>query len=218
MSTEAGWAGHLDRPSTMRPMSSRLRVLLVLAGAFAFGLVAAWAKGQNTDGLSTISQVRGDLGNLSSPWLLVPFIAGARSRRPGSGALLGFAATMSALLGFYLLTSLVVDAGGRGIVGDFGRELRANRVYLESGVLSGPLFGALGAWWGKTRSLGASVVAGALMMGEPIVLASVGVLLPWAAVGRNAISVGVYGTEFALGLVVLLVARSRPSATVRDAR
>jgi len=199
-------------------MSRRRVVLLVLVGAFAFGLLAAWLKGQDTDGVSTISQVRTDLGNLSTPWLLVAFLAGTRSRRPGSGALLGFLVTISALAGFYVLTSLVVDLGGRGVLDDFGRELRANRVYLASGVLSGPLFGALGAWWRTTRSLRASVVAGALMVGEPIVMAVVGVLSPVTLVGLNSISVTVYAAELTLGLVVLLVARSRPSATVSEAR
>ena len=199
-------------------MSSRLRILLVLVGAFAFGLLAAWAKGPNTDGLSTISQVRADLGNVSTPWLLVPFLAGARSRKAGPGALLGLAATMSALFGFYVLTSLLVDLGNHGIVQDLGRELEANRIYLASGLLSGPLFGALGAWWRRSRSLGASVVAGTLLVGEPIVLAGVGALLPWAAVGRNLISIAFYTAELALGLVFLLVARTRPSATVAEPR
>src|SRR5437763_15583437 len=197
-------------------MSSRIRVFLILLGALAFGLLAAWAKGPNTDGMSTISQVRADLGNVSTPWLLVPFLAGTRSRKAGAGALLGLAATMFALFGFYLLTSLVVDLGHHGIIRDLGRELGANRIYLVSGILAGPLFGALGAWWRRTRLLGASVVAGAMLIGEPIVLAGLGALLPWAAVGRNAISIAVYATELALGLVLLLVARSRPSAMVGD--
>src|SRR5437763_140751 len=119
-------------------MSSRLRAVLILVGAFAFGLLAAWAKGPNTDGLSTVSQVRADLGNVSTPWLLVPFLAGARSRKAGPGALLGLAATMSALFGFYLLTSLLVELGDQGIVRDLGRELGASRIYLVSGLLSGP--------------------------------------------------------------------------------
>jgi hypothetical protein len=202
----------------MKLMSPRFRIALVLVGAFAFGLLAAWAKGQNTDGLSTISQVRSDLGNLSTPWLLVAFIAGTQSNRSRSGALLGFLATMSALLGFYLLTSLIVDLGGHGIPDNLGRELWANRIYLVSGALSGPVFGALGAWWRKTRSLHASVVAGALLIGEPIVLAGLGVLFPATVVGRNAISVAVYASELALGLVVLVLARSRVSASLRQAR
>src|SRR5437763_5756680 len=101
-------------------MSSRLRVVRILVGALAFGLLAAWAKGPNTDGVSAISQVRADLGNVSTPWLLVPFLAGTRSRKAGPGALLGLAASMSALFGFYLLTSLLVDLGNHGIVRDLG--------------------------------------------------------------------------------------------------
>jgi hypothetical protein len=52
------------------------------------------------------------------------------------------------------------------------------------------------------------------MIGEPIVLATFGVLVPVWAAGRNAISVAVYAAELTLGLVVLLVARSRRPATV----
>jgi len=183
-----------------------------------FGVVAAWVKGPATGGLSAISQVRSDLGNLSTPWLMVPFIAGTQSRRPGRGALLGLLATMSALLGFYLLTSLLVELGRPGLLDNFGREFWANRFYFVSGVLSGPLFGALGAWWRKTRSVGASVVAGVLMMGEPIVLALIGVVFPATVVGRNAVSIGVYAAELTLGLLVVLLARNRAAATVREAR
>src|SRR2546429_2476031 len=128
-------------------MSSGPRILRALVRPFPLGLRGPGAKGPNPDGLSTISQVRADLGNVSTPWLLVPFLAGARSRKAGPGALLGLAATMSALFGFYVLTSLLVDLGNHGIVQDLGRELEANRIYLASGLLSGPLFGALGAWW-----------------------------------------------------------------------
>lgn len=199
-------------------MSPRRRVLLVLFGALAFGLLAAWAKGQNTDGLRTISAVRSDLGNLSTPWVLVAFIAGIQSKRSRWGALLGFLATMSALVGFYLLTSLVVDLGGHSILDDFGRELRANPVWLASGVMSGPLFGALGAWWGKTRSLGASFVAGALMVGEPIMLTVIGLLFPATVVGRDATAISVSTAELGLGLVLVAVALGRRRATAQQAR
>jgi hypothetical protein len=198
-------------------MSVRRRTLLILAGAFVFGVLAALVKGPD-GGVSMVSRVRSDLGNLSTPWLLVPFIAGTQTRRSWGGVLLGFLATMSALLGFYLLTSVLVDLGRPGLLDNFGRDFSANRVYFISGAVSGPLFGALGVWWRRTRSVGASVVAGALMMGEPIVLALIGVLVPATAVGRNTVSIAVYATELALGLALVLVARSRPSATVKEAR
>ena len=62
-------------------MPSRGQLLRIVAAAFAFGVLAAWAKGQNTDGVRAFSQLRGDLGNVSTPWLLVPFIAGTRCVR-----------------------------------------------------------------------------------------------------------------------------------------
>lgn len=202
----------------MRALSSRSRVILVLLAAVAFGVLAAWAKGQNSDGVATISQIRSDVGNLSTPWLLVAFIAGIETTRPRWGAILGLTATLLALLGFYAFTSLVVDAGGHGLAGNFGRELFANRIFLASGVFSGPLFGALGSWWRNKPSLRAGILVGALMIGEPLVLAGIGVVIPATVVGRNAISLAVYGAELALGVVVLVVAATRPRAAVTGAR
>jgi Family of unknown function (DUF6518) len=207
-------------------MSSRLRVALVLVAVFAFGLLAAWAKGQDTDGMTASSQLRGALGNLSTPWLLVAFIAGTQSSRPRPAALLGLLATMVALGGFYLLSALVVDLGGHGFLNDLSRELSANRGYFQGGIVTGPLFGALGAWWRQSRSLHASLLAGALMMAEPLVLVLLGTVFPggvlpsggalptvvrmvpgWGlSADRPAISIAIYAAEFSLGLAVVLLA------------
>src|SRR6476661_797641 len=67
----------------------------VLLAAVAFGVLVAALKGQDAG-------VRDTLGNLSAPWVLVPFLAGARFTRVRSGALAGAAATLAALLGFYV--------------------------------------------------------------------------------------------------------------------
>lgn len=160
-----------------------------------FGVLAAWAKGPN-GGVDAVARLRTDVGNLSTPWLLVGFVAGTQTSRLRSGALLGLLATMLALFGFYLYSSLVVDLGGHGLLGDLRRELFANRVYLEAGVVSGPIFGALGAWWTGRRSLRASFLVGALLIGEPLLLAAIGLV-------GSATSIAVYGAEFALGLAVL---------------
>lgn len=115
---------------------------------------------------------------------------------------------MSALLGFYLLVSLILaeDLDGHSLIDNLWRELWANRIYLASGLLSGPLFGALGARWQTTRLLNTSVVAGAVMVGEPTALTLFGVLVPATRVGLDAIRIAVYATEAASGLAVLLVA------------
>jgi len=199
-------------------------VALVLVLAFAFGALASLAKGSG----DTISEVRAALGNLSTPWLLVPFLAGAsgtKSSRLGSGALLGLLATMIALTGFYFVGTLLQDLGGHGFFRDLQLELSANKGYLEGGLVTGPLFGALGVWWRRTRTLRASVVAGALLMAEPLVLLAVGAygggVLPrthglpefvrivpgWGLSGDSgSTAIAVYAAEFALGLGVLLFA------------
>ena len=187
-------------------MPNRLRVVVILVAAFGFGLLAAWVKGQDGDGRSVVSLLRSDIGNLSAPWLVVAFLAGTCATRSAWGAGLGLVATLSALLGFYVLTSLVVDLGGYGLPETFARELWANRLYFVSGAVSGPLFGALADWRQPPFALRASVLAGALMVGEPIVMTIIGLQSRVTLVGSNAISSGVYIAEIAVGLVTLFVA------------
>jgi hypothetical protein len=205
-------------------MRSTTRVGLTLAGALAFGLFAAWAKDQGAHDVRGLTEVRAYVGNLSTPWLLVAFAAGTQAGRLGSGALLGLAATMTALAGFYLFSTVVVDLGGHGFAGDLRLELSANRGYFEGGLLSGPVFGALGAWWQQRRSYRASAVAGVLLMAEPLVLLALARAFPGGASTDNglpmltrlipgwglplssgATALAVYGAEFAVGLALLAV-------------
>lgn len=170
-----------------------------------------------------MSRVRADVGNLSTPWLVVALLAGAHATRIRTGALLGLAATMSALVGFYVLTTFVIDLGTHSWIGDLRRELEANRVYFQGGLLSGPLFGAVGAWWNRGRAFGKSMLVGALLIAEPVALAAIGVVFPhgvvrsasvplllrivpgWTLSGDPGAAV-VYGTEVALGAVLVATA------------
>jgi hypothetical protein len=205
-------------------MSARLRFIVVLLGAFAFGLFAAWAKGQNTDALSLVSQLRSDLGNLSTPWLLVAFAAGFLVPHRWGSALAGLAATAAALIGFYLLTTLVIDLGGQGFLTDFRKELLANRYYLEGGIVTGPLFGFVGGWWKRSISLSPLLLIGALLIAEPLVLLGMdalgaigltrvgqlpgplGILPGWQlSLNSDAVTLAVYGGEFLIGAVLLAV-------------
>jgi Family of unknown function (DUF6518) len=203
----------------------------VLLVAFAFGVCAAWAKGQNTDGVHQVSQVRSALGNLSTPWLLVPFFAGMQSPRLRRGAVLGLAATLCALAGFYLFSTLVENLGGHGFVGDLRLELSGNRAYFEGGVITGLIFGALGAWqrlWRRRPAARASLLAGGLLIAEPLVMLALGAARPhvlsassglplFARIipgwGLTASSSGaawaVYTVELILGVAVLSVAGTR---------
>ena len=218
-------------------MPSRAQLLRIAAAAFAFGLLAAWAKGQNSDGIRALSQLRSDLGNISTPWLLVPFIAGTRCVRLRAAALVGLLATTVALVGFYLFTTAVVDLGGHGLVGDLRLEFWGNHVYFEAGLLSGPVFGALGGWWRQTQTIPASIVAGLLLMTEPLVLLLGGAVGPhgvlsadtglplvvrivggWGLSGdTSSIALGVYAAEFVLGLCLVLLVGTRRRAAARNA-
>ena len=154
-----------------------MRLGAVLLGAFAFGVLAAWAKGQNTDGVAQVSQLRNAFGNLSTPWLLVAFFAGLQWSRLRDGAVVGLAATLCALAGFYLLSTLVENLGGHGFLGDLRLELSSNRAYFEGGVITGPIFGALGAWQSQRRrrsTARTSLLVGGLLIAEPLVLLALG--------------------------------------------
>ena len=180
-------------------MTSRLRLRTLLIGAFAFGVAAAAIKGPN-GGTGAVAELRTTLGNVSAPWLLIGFVAGARTPRLLRGAILGLAATMLALVGFYLLNAVFVELGAHTFAGNLGRELLANRVYLEAGVVSGPIFGLLGAWSRRSRSVRTSIVAGVLLVAEPVVLGVSG-LIP-----LDVPSMGVYVAEAVCGLAILTLA------------
>jgi Family of unknown function (DUF6518) len=213
-------------------MPSADRLVRVLLAALGFGLVAAWAKGQG--GVSHVAELRSDLGNLSTPWVLVAFLAGTTCSRLRSGALLGLIATALGLISFYLWNTIVQDLGGNGFLDELRIELTANRGYLEGGLVSGPLFGALGAWWTQTRSRRASVLAGVLLMAEPLVLLVLGTVVPgytapaglpqvlrlvpgWGLGSESrSIALGVYAAEFVIGLCLVLLATRRPARSLRS--
>ena len=156
---------------------TKRRLVTVLVGAFAFGVVAALLKGQSGDGRALVSQVRSELGNLSAPWVLIAWVAGTRTDRIWRGALLGLAATLVALVGFYVVSGIVEEMGN-DVVSSSLRWISANRVYFEAGIVSGPVFGAFGAWWARRRSPSALVVVGLLLLGEPLVLWVTGAVFP----------------------------------------
>ncbi len=208
-------------------MTTRRRVATMLLGAFAFGVVAGVIAGGG--GTGTGAEVRNAIANLSTPWLLVGFVAGTGFSRLRTGALAGLVATMVALTGFYLVKALV-HGNDLGFVGDLRFELSANRGYLQGGIVTGLAFGVLGAWWQKRRTWRASVLAGALLMAEPLVLVLIGLVGPGGVLDADGatptvfriipgweltadtptVSIAVYVAEFVLGLAIVLWAVLRP--------
>jgi Family of unknown function (DUF6518) len=201
-------------------LSPRARIAVVALAAFAFGVVAALVEGKS-GGQGGLWELRNSLGNLSTPYLVIAFVAGTMCARLSTGALAGLGATSAALLGYYLVSAAVV-----GELAVFS----SNRGYLQGGVITGLAFGALGAWWAQRRELSASIVAGVLLMAEPLVLLALGafgpeqlggdggptllrVLTGWGlTLDRGAVPIAVYAFEFLVGLavvVVVLVTRPR---------
>src|SRR4051794_3508829 len=151
-------------------MRRRLSIGSLGLGALVFGAAIAVSKGQDAG-------FRDALGNLSAPWVLVPFIAGTRARGFWRGALLGLAVTLLALLGFYVAEAAVLDLGSHPWWVDLQLTVKWN-VYDSWGILSGLLYGSFGARWSARRSLVAGIAVGLAFIGEPVIaflLAHVGI-------------------------------------------
>jgi hypothetical protein len=115
------------------------RLLLIVLAAAAFGVAMSVLKGNDTG-------IRDDIGNLSAPWLLLPFFAGAAMRGRGlAGAAAGLAATFAALTAFYLANAFVLDLGPHSLANEL--RLAFTGYWFPRGLMSGPVFGALGALW-----------------------------------------------------------------------
>ncbi|MCY1143113.1 DUF6518 family protein [Actinoplanes sp. Pm04-4] len=180
-------------------MTPLRRLLAVIGAGLLFGVLAALVKGHH-DG------VRDTIGNLSTPWLLIAFAAGLHVRSLPRGAALGLAATLTALLGFYVVVAVTADDG------HLAHVLRENRRWLFSGLLSGPVLGAFGAWLNRRAGdlrFAVTAVVGLLLVLEPIVIVSARVVPGWREVIHWHLSPGVYAAEAALGLFMLVLAWRR---------
>jgi hypothetical protein len=147
-------------------MTPSRRVLVGILLAAAFGVAAGFFKGDETG-------LRSGIGNLSAPWVLVAFIPARRFGTALRGAAIGLLSTLIALTGFYAALTVVLAGhlGGGGFLHEFVYEAHANRIYFVAGLLSGPVFGAAGAWVGSHRPRAFWLVVGALTASESVAVA-----------------------------------------------
>jgi hypothetical protein len=136
--------------------------LLLLAG-FAFGVVVAVVKGEDTG-------VRDALGNTSAPWVVVPFLAGTRYPRVAHAALVGIATTLAAFFGFYLAEAAILDLGSHPWYTDLRLTLGSGHLYETWGLLSGAVYGALGGLWASRWLRAAPVAVGLAFLCEPLIV------------------------------------------------
>ncbi len=195
-------------------MSIRSRFLLVIAGALSFGIVAGLVHG-NDGGL------RAEFGNLSAPWLFVALVPGWFSGSGLRGMAFGTAATLVALVGFYVgLTATMYGHLGEihGLVASFAFVLRANQVWFAAGLISGPVCGSIAGCLGtRIATTWLPVALGSLMVGEIAVVTGVqdlevpGLHLRWG----GASDLRGYWFEAALGLLVLASLAARRLRVLR---
>jgi hypothetical protein len=147
------------------------------------------------------------LGNLSSPWAVLAFAAGWSGRRPRWAIGTAVSAEIACVGGFYLHL-LHLDPARLGLAPDtapiaavaigLGRWLWFAAPWIGAGIGAGVIYGLLGAWWARSRSLlaGASVALPFLI--EPLV---------WPIyVGHAQGPASIWALEIVAGLAILVIA------------
>lgn len=156
------------------PRTSQLAALVV--GGLVFGVVMAVVKGQDAG-------VRDALGNMSAPWVILPFLAGTRYSRMLQSALAGVAITLVAFFGFYLAEAAVLDLGPVPWYTDLRLTLGSGHAYEVLGVGTGVVYGALGGFW-RGRTHGAALAAlGLAFICEPAAVWAIERLGLWGGGG-----------------------------------
>src|SRR5436309_13965226 len=84
-----------------------------------------------------------DVSLLSAPWLVLAFLAGWTQREPKRAALLGLACTVSALVGYGLMTLSPLENAHLNPQ-SVAALVRSESRVIVGGLFSGPLFGWLG--------------------------------------------------------------------------
>lgn len=144
-------------------MSGRLKLGQLLLAGVAFGVVIAVIKGQDVG-------VRNALGNISAPWVLVPFLAGTFYSQARQAALVGIATTLAAFFGFYLAEAAILDLGEHPWYVDLKLTLGSGHVYEIWGVPTGALYGGLGWLWASRSLAIAPVGVGLAFISEPLIV------------------------------------------------
>ena len=129
---------------------------------------------------------------MSAPWLLLPFVFGATQAQRRHAIAVGLVVTLAALAGYFALTLSPLEGVALGrFPGDLAALARSNVRNIVGGLISGPLFGALGWRWRTTRSrASAGLIAAAFWLEPPARL----------AVGQLPSPAVVWGIEIALGV------------------
>jgi hypothetical protein len=131
-----------------------------------------------------------DVSLLSAPWLFLAFLAGCTQRKPTRAALLGFACTISALIGYGLMTLSPIEGAHLTLRSIAGFVWSSDRV-LAGGLVSGPLFGWLGYRWGSMHLRFGALVMAAAFCFEPLARVAAGQAIRFHGVWVAEVTVGI---------------------------
>jgi hypothetical protein len=148
-----------------------------------------------------------DVSLLSAPWLLLPFLAGWTQRDARRAALLGLACSVSAFVGYGLMTLSPIE-NAHFSVASASAFARSESPFIVASFFTGPLFGWFGYRWRADHAwLGALVTAVAFCL-EPVARIPAGYEIRFRAVWIAEVAIGV-----AMVIYVAFDAR-RPSRAV----
>ncbi len=150
----------MSTPSSGALFNRRLAV--IITASLFFGVVMSIIKGNEDD-------IRGAIGNVCAPWLLLAFLSSvfAKKYRIIQAVIVGFLASIGALIGFYFANSFVLDLGPHPWLVKVGLTLRSGLFYYELSFISGPVFGALGGWYIRHKALTPALLMALLFVLEP---------------------------------------------------
>ncbi len=145
---------------------------LLLLSAVVFGAVDQYLGSSHLPG--GYHPVAIAVSGLSAPWLLLAFCSGCTQVRPWPGALLGLAATMAALTGYFALMWSPYEGAHVSLATMAHLVASSQAENVLGGLVTGPLYGWLGHRWRTRRSLASAVLAAVLLPLEPAVRALAG--------------------------------------------
>jgi hypothetical protein len=144
--------------------------LLLLAAAF--GAADQYLPNLHLPG--AYGAVATTVSGLSAPWVLLAFFFGCTETGPWRGALIGLAATLTALASYFALMWSPFEGVHMSLATMAHLALSSQALNVDGGLVTGPLYGWLGQRWRARRSLLSALLAAALLPLEPIALTLVG--------------------------------------------
>ncbi len=183
---------------------------MVFLFAVAFGLVFGGAD-QYLGSRVTLGPWASSVSAMSAPWLALPFVFGSAELERRRAVVVGLTVTLAALAGYFALTLSPWEGVPLGrFPGDLVALAHSNIRNIAGGLVSGPLFGALGWRWRTTRSWASAGLLAAAFCLEPVARLAVGQLSSPAAVWGIEVALGV----LLAGYVVIIGAARRRSVYV----